>query len=49
MKEDKIVVIKVKCKTRERLKRLGNKGETYEDVITRMFADGVVGDGGEQQ
>lgn len=36
---DKIVIIKVKWKTREKLKQWGNKGETYEDVITQMFAD----------
>jgi hypothetical protein len=35
--KDKIVVIKVKWETREKLKRLGSKGDTYDDVISRMF------------
>lgn len=35
--KDKIVVIKVKEKTRKRLKAMGKKGETYEDVISQIF------------
>jgi hypothetical protein len=35
--KDKIVAIKVTWKTREKLKRFGLKGDTYEDVITKMF------------
>lgn len=31
-------IIKVSLKTRERLKKFGSKGDTYEDVITKMFA-----------
>jgi len=34
--EEKIVHIKVKWSTRERLKELGKKGDTYEDVITGL-------------
>lgn len=37
MEDDKIVVIKVTWKTRERLKSIGKKGDTYEDVISRML------------
>lgn len=36
-KTDKI--IKVTLKTREKLKQLGRKGDTYDDVINRMFAE----------
>ena len=35
--KDKIVVIKVTSKTRERLKARGKKGDTYDDVISKMF------------
>ena len=31
-------IIKVTLTTREKLKRWGSKGDTYEDIITRMFA-----------
>jgi hypothetical protein len=33
-----IVVIKVKWETREKLKRLGSKGDTYDDVIHGMLS-----------
>lgn len=36
--KDKIVIIKVKWNTREKLKRLGSKGDTYDDVISQMLA-----------
>jgi len=39
MEEDKIVLIKVKLKTRERLKAIGSKGQTYEDVIREMLKE----------
>ena len=39
MEEDKIVIIKVKAKTREKLKAKGNKGQTYDDVITHLLID----------
>ena len=39
MEEDKIVLIKVKLKTRELLKAIGSKGQTYDDVITQLFID----------
>lgn len=29
--------IKVKLKTREKLKANGKKGDTYDDVISKMF------------
>ena len=35
--KDKIVVIKVTSKTRKRLKARGKKGDTYDDVISKMF------------
>jgi hypothetical protein len=35
--KDKIVTIKVKWETREKLKRFGLKGDTYDDVISKMF------------
>ena len=37
--EDMIVVIKVKWKTREKLKQWGSKGQTYDDVVTQMFGE----------
>jgi hypothetical protein len=37
MEENKIVVIKVKLKTRDRLKASGKKGESYDDVISAML------------
>lgn len=37
--EDKIVFIKVKWQTRERLKDRGKKGESYDVVITKMFGE----------
>lgn len=39
MEEDKIVLIKVKWKTREMLKAEGKKGDTYDDVIIKMFSE----------
>ena len=39
MEEDKIVLIKVKLKTRERLKAIGSKGQTYDNVITHLLID----------
>jgi len=39
MEEDKIVMIKVTWKLREKLKARGKKGDTYADVIRRMFSD----------
>lgn len=33
-KEEKIVHVKVKWSTRERLKLLGKKGDSYEDIIS---------------
>lgn len=40
MKEkDKIVVIKVKWSTRDRLKAIGKKGDTYDDVIAELLAE----------
>jgi len=38
MEEEIDKIIKVTLTTREKLKRFGNKGDTYEDIITRMFA-----------
>lgn len=32
-------IIKVTLTTREKIKRWGSKGDTYEDVITQMFAE----------
>ena len=46
--KDKIVMIKLKWKTREKLKRWGSKGDTYDDVISQMFVE-LVGDGGVPQ
>jgi len=39
MEEDKIVTIKVTWKIREKLKDRGKKGETYNDIITRMLEE----------
>lgn len=39
MEEDKIVRIKVKLKTREKLKTIGKKGDSYDDVISLLFED----------
>ena len=39
MDEKKIVIIKVTLKTRQKLKRRGSKGDTYDDVITQMFSE----------
>jgi hypothetical protein len=39
MGEPKDKIIKVTLGTRERLKQKGNKGDTYEDVITRMLVE----------
>ncbi|AJP62047.1 hypothetical protein [ANMV-1 virus] len=36
---EKIVRIKVKLKTREKLIKMGKKGESYDDVITWMLGD----------
>jgi DNA-directed RNA polymerase alpha subunit len=36
--EEDIVMVKVKRKTREKLKAKGKKGETYENVITQMLS-----------
>jgi len=38
MSADK-TMIWVKVETRENLKRLGNKGETYDDIIKRLMED----------
>jgi len=50
MVEDKkkVVVIKVTLEIREKLKRWGSKGDTYDDVIRQMFVE-LVGDRGESQ
>ena len=37
MKEDKIVLIKVRESTRGYLKRYGIKGETYDTIIRRFM------------
>lgn len=37
--KDKIVVIKLKLSTRDRLKARGKKGDTYEAVISKMFGE----------
>jgi hypothetical protein len=39
MKKKDIVMVKVERTTRDRLKARGTKGDTYEDVITKMFAE----------
>jgi arginyl-tRNA synthetase len=39
MEESIDKIIKVTSATREKLKRGGSKGDTYEDVITQMFAE----------
>ncbi|MFH1835826.1 MAG: hypothetical protein ABH851_06530 [Methanobacteriota archaeon] len=31
------VVIKIRLDTRERLKKIGAKGETYDDIINRLI------------
>lgn len=33
----KVTVIQISAETREKLKTLGMKGETYEDVILRLL------------
>jgi len=38
-KEEMIVAIKVTLKTREKLKSMGKKGDTYESIIRGMFSD----------
>jgi hypothetical protein len=43
MEEDKIVRIKVKLKTREKLKAIGKKGDSYDDVISLLFGDTEAG------
>jgi len=35
--EDTITIIRVRKSTRERLKRVGKKGETYDDVVNRIL------------
>jgi len=35
----KTVVIRVKFETREMLRELGRKGETYDDVINRLIRE----------
>ena len=37
MKEDRIVLIKVRESTREELKRHGIKGETYDTIINQLI------------
>jgi len=37
--EGKIVRIKITWKTREKLKMLGKKGDSYDDVINAMFGE----------
>ena len=37
MEEDDIVLIKVKRKTRENLKKKGIKGETYDTIINQLM------------
>ena len=37
--EGNIVRIKVTRVTREKLKMIGNKGDSYDDVINAMFVD----------
>lgn len=46
--EDKIVMIKVKSKTRKRLKESKRGGESYDDVITKMFGE-LEGDAGDKR
>lgn len=33
----KFTVIRVKVSDRERLKRMGEKGETYDEIVTRLI------------
>ena len=33
------VVIRLSRETREKLKELGNKGDTYEDIICKLLED----------
>jgi hypothetical protein len=40
MNGDKIVAIKVTAETREKLKRLGIKSETYDVIIKRLMEGG---------
>ena len=37
MEENKVVFIKVREGTRERLKKAGIKGETYDTIIKRLL------------
>lgn len=37
--EEKVVHVKVKWNTRERLKVLGKKGDSYDDIINAMFGE----------
>jgi hypothetical protein len=39
MDEDKVVTIKVTKKTRKKLRDIGKKGETYDDVISAMLKE----------
>ena len=38
MDEDRIVMIKLTWKTREKLKALGKKGDSYDTVVKKMLA-----------
>ena len=37
MDKEKLTSIKIRKETAERLKELGRKGETYDDVLTRIL------------
>lgn len=37
--EEDIVMVKIKRKTRDRLKALGKKGDTYEDIISKSIGN----------
>lgn len=43
-----IVMIKVERETRKRLTARGKKGDTYDDVITKMFGE-LEGDAGDKR
>jgi len=37
MSEEKLTTIKIKQQTRDALKSVGKKGETYDDIINRLL------------
>jgi len=40
MEKSELTRIPIKISTREKLKRLGRKGETYDDIINRLMERG---------